>query len=219
MARSSSSRTGGSAKTLVVMAYRRGGGIGISARSCARSDARRDAGKKKTSWACASDTSEVFQDCRLPAVRWLCQARVHGRPSGARAGRVGIAALSVGSQGAYGAARRYAGERRQFSHPISSFQAIQWKLADMATHIEAARPHLSRGVVEGRAAGGPHEGVDRCSTRARWPCVCRRKVQIHGGWFRGTTRPRNTSATKLCTIGEGTSRCSGSSSRANCQLG
>ncbi len=56
------------------------------------------------------------------------------------AGRIGIAALSVGlAQGAFDAARHYALGRRQFGQPIASFQAIQWKLADMATRIEAAR--------------------------------------------------------------------------------
>ena len=56
------------------------------------------------------------------------------------AGRIGIAALSVGlAQGAYEAARDYARERRQFGQPIAAFQAIQWKLADNATRIEAAR--------------------------------------------------------------------------------
>ena len=56
------------------------------------------------------------------------------------AGRIGIAALSVGlAQGAYEAARDYAQERRQFGQPIAAFQAIQWKLADNATRIEAAR--------------------------------------------------------------------------------
>ena len=56
------------------------------------------------------------------------------------AGRIGIAALSVGlAQGAYEAALRYALERQAFGKPISSFQAIQWKLADNATRIEAAR--------------------------------------------------------------------------------
>ena len=56
------------------------------------------------------------------------------------AGRIGIAALSVGlAQGAFDAARRYARERRQFGQALATFQAIQWKLADMATGIEASR--------------------------------------------------------------------------------
>src|SRR6186997_55031 len=91
----------------------------------------------------SSDTSEVlFENCRIPADRLL-----GGEGLGfvntmqvLDAGRIGIAALSVGlAQGAYEAALRYSQERRAFGKTISSFQAIQWKLADTATRIEAAR--------------------------------------------------------------------------------
>src|ERR671910_3906011 len=91
----------------------------------------------------ASDTSEViFQDCRVPADQLLGdegQGFINTLQV-LDAGRIGIAALSVGlAQGAYEAAKRYARERRQFGQPIAGFQAIQWKLADLATRIEAAR--------------------------------------------------------------------------------
>ena len=91
----------------------------------------------------ASDTSEViFEDCRVPASQLLGEEG-QGFVNTLQvldAGRIGIAALSVGlAQGAYEAARDYAKERRQFGQPIAAFQAIQWKLADNATRIEAAR--------------------------------------------------------------------------------
>ncbi len=102
------------------------------------------------------------------------------------AGRIGIAALAVGlAQGAYEAARRYALERRQFGRPIAEFQAIRWKLADMATRIEAAR------LLTYRAAWMRDQHAERTSTessiaklyaseiavRAAEECV-----QIHGGY-------------------------------------
>ena len=125
----------------------------------------------------ASDTSEVvFQDCRVscgaPARRR--RAGVHQHAAGARRGRIGIAALSVGlAQGAYEAALRYAKERRQFGQPIAAFQAIQWKLADNATRIEAARlltyraAYLKdRGVADdARVVDG--QAVSRARSRSR----------------------------------------------------
>ena len=117
---------------------------GISAFVLARGTAGCTAGKKENKLGMrASDTSElILQDCRLPAEALVGQEG-EGFTAALQvldAGRVGIAALSVGlAQGAFEAARRYAKQRRQFGHPIASFQAIQWKLADMACRIEAAR--------------------------------------------------------------------------------
>src|SRR5215468_3422525 len=91
----------------------------------------------------ASDTSTViFEDCRLPKDNLL------GEPGEGfidalkilDGGRISIAALGVGmAQGAYEAALHYAKQRKQFGRPIAEFQAIQFKLADMATEIDAAR--------------------------------------------------------------------------------
>src|SRR5215472_16489980 len=91
----------------------------------------------------ASDTSElIFEDCVIPAEN-LLGTEGQGFVDAMRVldgGRISIAALSLGmAQGAYEAALNYSKERRQFGKPISEFQAIQWKLADMATEIEAAR--------------------------------------------------------------------------------
>src|SRR6185436_1129303 len=131
---------------IVVMAVtdRAKGNRGISAFVVERGTAGMSAGKKEDKLGMrASDTSEVvFQDCRVPASQLLGEEG-QGFINTLQildAGRIGIAALSVGlAQGAYEAARRYAKERRQFGQPIAAFQAIQWKLADTATRIEAAR--------------------------------------------------------------------------------
>src|SRR5262249_166649 len=91
----------------------------------------------------ASDTAElIFEDCCLPASS-LIGKEGDGFIDAMRVldgGRISIAALSLGmAQGAFEAALRYSKQRKQFNKPISEFQAIQWKLADMATEIEAAR--------------------------------------------------------------------------------
>src|SRR5204863_4265245 len=91
----------------------------------------------------ASDTSEVlFESCRIPADQLLGDEGEGfvNTMEVLDAGRIGIAALAVGlAQGAYEAALSYARERKAFGKPISRFQAIQWKLADAATRVEAAR--------------------------------------------------------------------------------
>jgi len=91
----------------------------------------------------ASDTAElIFEDCFLPAENLLGHEG-DGFIDAMRVldgGRISIAALSLGmAEGAYEAALRYSKERKQFGKAISEFQAIQWKLADMATEIEAAK--------------------------------------------------------------------------------
>jgi alkylation response protein AidB-like acyl-CoA dehydrogenase len=173
------------------------------------------AGKKENKLGCrASDTSEVvFQDCRV-GLDHLLGEEGQGFINAMQvldAGRIGIAALSVGlAQGAFEAARRYAKERRQFGQPIASFQAIQWKLADMATRLEAAR------LMTYRAAWLKDRGQSRTTressmaklfasemaVRAAEDCV-----QIHGGY--GFTKDYPAEKyfrdVKLLTIGEGTS--------------
>ncbi|MGA9307544.1 MAG: acyl-CoA dehydrogenase family protein, partial [Candidatus Sulfotelmatobacter sp.] len=91
----------------------------------------------------ASDTAEmIFEDCVIPAENLLGKEGA-GFIDAMRVldgGRISIAALSLGmAQGAYEAALRYSKERKQFGKAIGEFQAIQWKLADMATEIDAAR--------------------------------------------------------------------------------
>src|ERR1700691_694956 len=91
----------------------------------------------------ASDTAElIFEDCAIPAGN-LLGGEGQGFPDAMRVldgGRISIASLSLGmAEGAYEAALKYSKQRQQFGKAISDFQAIQWKLADMATEIDAAR--------------------------------------------------------------------------------
>jgi hypothetical protein len=205
------------AGTLVVIGVtdRTAGRHGVSAFVVERGTPGLHTGKKENKLGMrASDTSEViFEDCRVPA-----EAMVGHEGEGfintlqvLDAGRIGIAALAVGlAQGAYEAARRYAHERRQFGQPIAWFQAIRWKLADMATRIEAAR------LLTYRAAWMRDRRTDRTSTassmaklysseiavRAAEECV-----QIHGGYgfMKDYPAEKYFRDVKLCTIGEGTS--------------
>jgi len=161
----------------------------------------------------ASDTSEVvFQDCRLPLAQLLGEEG-QGFINTLQvldAGRIGIAALSVGlAQGAYEAALHYAKERRQFGQPIASFQAIQWKLADNATRIEAARLLTYRAAyLKDRGARTTRESsmaklfASEIAVKAADDCV-----QIHGGYgfVKDYPAEKYFRDVKLVTIGEGTS--------------
>ena len=131
---------------MVVMAVtdRAAGAKGISAFVVDRGTPGMTPGKKEDKLGMrASETSEVlFEGCRVPADQ-LLGAEGQGFSQAMQvldAGRIGIAALSVGlAQGAFEAALRYAQDRRAFGKRIGEFQALQWKLADNATRIEAAR--------------------------------------------------------------------------------
>ena len=161
----------------------------------------------------ASDTSEVrFEDCRV-STDALLGAEGQGFVNALEvldAGRIGIAALSVGlAQGAFEAARRYAAERRQFGQPIASFQAIQWKIADMATRIEAARlltyraaSRKDRGRQTTRESSMAKLYASEVAVRAAEECV-----QIHGGYgfVKDYPAEKYFRDVKLMTIGEGTS--------------
>jgi alkylation response protein AidB-like acyl-CoA dehydrogenase len=161
----------------------------------------------------ASETSEVvFADCRIPADQLLGREG-EGFVNAMQvldAGRIGIAALAVGlAQGAHEAALQYAKQRRQFGRPISSFQAIQWKLADDATAIEAAR------LLTYRAACLRDQGArtTRESAMAKLFAsemavrVADNGVQIHGGYgfVKDYPAEKYFRDVKLTTIGEGTS--------------
>ena len=161
----------------------------------------------------ASDTSEVlFENCRIPADRLLGE-QGQGFVNALQvldAGRIGIAALSVGlAQGAYEAALRYAQERKAFGKPISSFQAIQWKLADNATRIEGARLLTYRAAyMKDRGGRTTLESAmaklyaSEIAVKAADDCV-----QIHGGYGFVKDYPAEKffRDVKLTTIGEGTS--------------
>jgi alkylation response protein AidB-like acyl-CoA dehydrogenase len=161
----------------------------------------------------ASATGEViFTNCRVP------QSQMLGKPGEGfvdslrilDGGRVSIAALSIGmAQGAYDAALKYAKLRKQFGRPISEFQAIQHKLVDMATKIDASR------LLTYRAARMIDAGkrVTRESAMAKlfasesavW--IAGEAVQIYGGYgfIKDYPVEKFYRDVKLCTIGEGTS--------------
>lgn len=161
----------------------------------------------------ASATGEVlFNDCRLPSSQLL------GKPGEGfvdslrilDGGRISIAALAVGlAQGAFDAALRYSKQRKQFGRFISEFQAIQHKLADMATDIEAARWL----VYSAGARKDSGKRVTRESAMAKLFAsemavrVADQALQIHGGYgfIKDYPVEKFYRDVKLCTIGEGTS--------------
>jgi alkylation response protein AidB-like acyl-CoA dehydrogenase len=191
------------------------GNRGISAFIVPRGTPGMSPGKKENKLGCrASDTTEVvFEDCRVPLDHLLGEEG-QGFINAMQvldAGRIGIAALSVGlAQGAYEAARRYALQRKQFGQPIASFQAIQWKLADMATRIEAARLLTYRAAFlkdGGRARTTRESSIAKLYASEIAVRAAEDGVQIHGGY--GFTKDYPAEKyfrdVKLLTIGEGTS--------------
>jgi alkylation response protein AidB-like acyl-CoA dehydrogenase len=201
---------------MVVMAVtdRMKGHRGISAFIVEQGTPGMRAGKKENKLGMrASDTSEViFENCRVPAAHLLGEEG-QGFINTLQvldAGRIGIAALSVGlAQGAYDAAHRYALERKQFGQPIAAFQAIQWKLADAATRIEAARLMTYRAAyLEGLQQRTTRESSEaklyssEVAVRVAEDCV-----QIHGGYgfVKDYPAEKYFRDVKLLTIGEGTS--------------
>ncbi len=162
----------------------------------------------------ASDTSEViFSDCFVPAGGLLGEEG-QGFVNTLQVldgGRISIAALALGmAQGAYHAAAGYAKQRKQFGKAISEFQAIQFKLADMATEIEAAR-HLVYHAAWLADQKGPR--FTKESSMAKLYAsevgvrVANEAVQIFGGYgfIKDYPVEKFYRDSKLCTIGEGTS--------------
>jgi alkylation response protein AidB-like acyl-CoA dehydrogenase len=168
----------------------------------------------------ASDTSEViFSDCRVAAEN-LLGAEGEGFINSLQVldgGRISIASLALGmAQGAYEAAVKYAKQRKQFGKAISEFQAIQFKLADMATEIEAARLLVwEAAYLADRSLREPGSGIrfTRESSMAKLFAaevavrVANEAVQIFGGYgfVKDYPAEKYYRDAKLCTIGEGTS--------------
>ena len=161
----------------------------------------------------ASETAElIFSDCRLHE-RQRMGKEGDGFIQSLKVldgGRISIAALSVGiAQGAFDAALNYSKERHQFNKPISSFQGISFKLADMATKIEAARLLTFR-AAELKDLG---RSVNKESAMAKLYAsevavhVADEGVQIFGGYgyIKDFPAEKFYRDAKLCTIGEGTS--------------
>lgn len=188
---------------------------GISAFVVERGAPGLTAGRKENKLGMrASDTSEVvFENVRVPAEA-LLGAEGHGFVDTLRlldAGRIGIAALAVGlAQGALEAALAHASARRQFGRPIAEFQAIRWKLADMATSIDAARLLTYRAAwLRDQPAGATSIASSIAKLHASETAVraAEECVQIHGGYGFVKDYPAEKffRDVKLCTIGEGTS--------------
>jgi alkylation response protein AidB-like acyl-CoA dehydrogenase len=162
----------------------------------------------------ASDTSEViFTDCHVPAEN-LLGAEGEGFIGSLKildGGRISIAALALGmAQGALEAATKYAKQRKQFGKAISEFQAIQFKLADMATEVEAARllVYQAAWLADRKDVRFTRESsmaklfASEIAVRVANECV-----QIHGGYgfIKDYPAEKFYRDVKLCTIGEGTS--------------
>jgi len=167
---------------------------------------------KKMMWR-SSDTGELyFDDCRVPEENLLGKRGegFHQMLQTLDNGRLAIAAMGLGgAQGAYELAMKYAKERKQFGKPISTFQVNAFKLADMATEIEAARNLLYKACYlkdQGKSFG-------KEAAMAKLYCsevmgrVTNEALQIHGGY--GLMKEYNIERFfrdyKLLTIGEGTS--------------
>lgn len=173
---------------------------------------RSDKKENKVGMRASETASVVFEDCYVPDENRLGDLG-EGFTQAMKildGGRISIAALSVGiAQGAYEAAVKYAKERQQFGRPIADFQAIQFKLADMATQIECARL-LTHQAASLKDAGKP---VTQKSAMAKLYAsevavrVSEESVQIHGGYGYTKDYPAEKywRDSKLCTIGEGTS--------------
>lgn len=172
------------------------------------------AGKKENKLGMrASETCElVFDNCRISDEQRLGEVG-EGFKQAMKildGGRISIAALALGiAKGAYEASVKYAKERQQFDQPIANFQAIQWKLADMATQIQAAELLILQAadlIIRG-------EKVTRQSAIAKYYAsevsvrVATDAVQIFGGYGYTKDFPveKYYRDSKLCTIGEGTS--------------
>jgi alkylation response protein AidB-like acyl-CoA dehydrogenase len=161
----------------------------------------------------ASDTSElIFEDCEIPAENMVGKEG-DGFKDAMRVldgGRISIAALSLGmARGALDAAMKYAQERRQFGKAISEFQAIQFKLANMATELDAAWL-LTMRAAQMKDAG---KTVTMESAMAKLyaseaACrICDEGLQIHGGYgfIKDYPAEKFYRDVRLCPIGEGTS--------------
>ncbi|MEO8171145.1 MAG: acyl-CoA dehydrogenase family protein [Oxalobacteraceae bacterium] len=161
----------------------------------------------------SSDTAQIlFENCRIPAAN-LIGAEGQGYKialSGLEGGRIGIASQSVGmARAAFEAALLYAKERESFGQPIFNHQAVQFRLADMATQIEAAR-QLIQHAASMKDAGLPclkEAAMAKLFASEMAEKVCSDAIQIHGGYGYVTDFPveRIYRDVRVCQIYEGTS--------------
>jgi hypothetical protein len=207
---------GGHANCAVVLAVtdREKGTKGISAFVVERGTKGFRPGRKENKLGLrASDTSElIFEDCEIPAEN-LIGKEGDGFKDAMRVldgGRISIAALSLGmARGALDAAMKYAQERRQFGKAISEFQAIQFKLADMATELDAAWL-LTMRAAQMKDAGMKvtlESAMAKLYASEAACRICDEGVQIHGGYgfIKDYPAEKFYRDVRLCPIGEGTS--------------
>jgi len=161
----------------------------------------------------ASDTAQIlFENCRIPAANLLADEGMGLKIalSGLEGGRIGIASQSVGmARAAFEAAVRYARDRVAFKQPIFEHQAIQFKLADMATQIEAAR-QLIHHAASLKDAGLPclkEAAMAKLFASEMAERVCSGAIQVFGGYGYTSDFPveRIYRDVRVCQIYEGTS--------------
>ncbi|MBA4343597.1 MAG: acyl-CoA dehydrogenase [Methylibium sp.] len=161
----------------------------------------------------ASDTAQInFENCRVPAANRLGDEGqgLKIALSGLEGGRIGIASQSVGmARAAFEAALRYSKDRSSFGQPIFQHQAIQFKLADMATQIEAARQLIWHAAAL-KDAGQPclkEAAMAKLFASEMAEKVCSDAIQVHGGYGYVSDFPveRIYRDVRVCQIYEGTS--------------
>jgi alkylation response protein AidB-like acyl-CoA dehydrogenase len=207
---------GGVADTAIVIAVtdREKGSKGISAFVVERGTPGFRSGKKEDKLGVrSSDTSElILEGCRIPADQIVGE---EGRGfidtlQILDKGRVGIAAFSVGiAQAALEASIRYAREREQFGHALAQFQAIQFKIADMATQVAASRllTWRSAALADAGRTHTAESSMAKLFASEAAVQIALEAIQIHGGYGYLKDYPveRHLRDAKLGTIGEGTS--------------
>ena len=161
----------------------------------------------------SSDTAQIlFEDCRIPAANLIADEGMGYKIalSGLEGGRIGIAAQSVGmAQAAFDAALLYAKDRQSFDKPLFEHQAVQFRLAEMATQIEAARQLVWHAATM-KDAGVPclkEAAMAKLFASEMAEKVCTEAIQIHGGYGYLADFPveRIYRDVRVCQIYEGTS--------------
>ena len=161
----------------------------------------------------SSDTAQIlFEECRIPAANLIAEEGMGYKIalSGLEGGRIGIAAQAVGmAQAAFDAALRYAKDRQSFDKPLFEHQAVQFRLADMATQLEAARQLVWHAAAM-KDAGLPclkEAAMAKLFASEMAEKICTEAIQIHGGYGYLADFPveRIYRDVRVCQIYEGTS--------------